>query len=199
MFQGYLDTDIFVASTAEIFGSSLRGEDGLEIIDCEKVVASSNTMYNSTCIYLGEEASRLEALRYAWHLRFETEEDKEMSHKWISEVVDNCQNFSKLANDENDEENQWNFMCYTSMTFSDGAKVAITEDMKWILLALLFSLSLPVLLIIKPCGANNFSMLILIAVGLFFLTLIGSIGIGSMLGFQLCFSFIVTMMFLVCE
>ena len=114
-----------MASTAEIFGSSLRGDQGLDIIDCEKDVSDSGVMFNSTCVYLGEESLRVEALRYAWHLRYDTEEEKEMSHRWISEVAENCQQFAKLANEENDEDNQWNFMCYTSMSFSDGAKVAI--------------------------------------------------------------------------
>ncbi len=195
-----LGDDLIVVSTSEILGNSERGEQGLTISECEQEIAQSDATYKVPCQDLGDISSKVEALRYAWHLRFDTEEEKETGHQWILQLQDKCKQFEQEVNRElGHNDTQWRFMCYHSLSITDGAKAAIKADMKWIVLVLLLSLVMPVLLILKPCGSDNFAMLMLIAVGLFFVTLIAAVGVGSLAGFEFVYSFLVALLFLVCR
>jgi len=199
-FKAQIDGLLTVVSLSEILGST--NPKLFEPEDCEKKIGGATgrsvPKFNMSCQNFSDYSERVEALRYGWHLAYDTEEQLTQSYNWVMEVEGQCKEFEVIVNANNtDNDTYWEFMCYHSTTLSDAAKLGITADIKWIVIALLLSLVLPVLMVLKPCGKDNFAMLVLVAVGLFFVTLIGSIGVGSMLGFEFVYSFIVALIFLV--
>jgi hypothetical protein len=201
-FRNSSASGLVVVPVAEIFGAETSKDEneGLKEVACEREYAGkSNNKFNATCYDFGDNGKNIQAVRYAWHLKYDTPEDKERSQQWMNEIVANCQNFEDQANVEAKKlfpNTTWRFMCYKSTSISDGAKEAIAGDIKLVATIILVSLILPTVVLVKPCMKDNFSMLMLIMVGLFFLTLLATIGLGSLFGLDIVYSFIIAILFI---
>ncbi|XP_075244939.1 uncharacterized protein LOC142339094 isoform X2 [Convolutriloba macropyga] len=190
-----LESGITVLPLANAFGSSKRGKEGLYVSPCLKKVGKSRMKYNASCMSVGEDASALESIRYAWFLRHDTEEDKEQATNWMNGIHENCELFATMANNATGNAG-WKFRCFSNIAPINGGIEAIQADMRFIGLAAILAMVFPVIWMVKPCCENNFAPLILIAIGVFFCTLIAAVGIGSFFGFEIVYTFVVVVVFL---
>ena len=154
--------------------------------------------YNATCMYVGENANRVEALRYAWFLRHDTQQDRDLASNWLSGIHENCQSFAAQANNATGN-NGWKFRCFSNIAPIQGGIEATQYDMRFVGFSAILALFLPFVWLVKPCADNNFAILFLLAIGTFLCTLIGTVGVGSLLGFEIVYTFVVLVVFLECK
>jgi hypothetical protein len=195
------DLSNVVVPIAEILGTDVAATGGFDELTCEGaygIGGGSIHKYNATCYNMTDSSQTVHALRYAWHLSYDTPEQQEQAQVWMDDIEAMCNQFEQQVNvlSANTSNTKWKFMCYKSTSISDGAKLAIKGDMTFVVIIILLSLMVPTLVLVKPCARNNAALLMLAGVGLFLLTLLATVGLGSLFGLEVIYSFIIAVLFL---